>query len=160
MEKDHICDNNCGSCSLIDNCKFSEYNQYAFDIGFDVDVANIDWDNIPEEDIEPEVSSNYTNSKSTKNDYEKSYKEIEIEAKKEELKSKASSRALNEFLKKLAARLLCFLLVAIILLYATDVFLKVKDMPNSDYADRLFTLFQTIILTTIGYLLGKNQEKN
>lgn len=160
MEKDHICDNNCDSCSLIDSCEFSKYNQCEFNMGFDIDVANIDWDNIPEEDIEPEVSSNYTDSESAKNVYKKNYEEIEIEVKKEELKSKESSRLLNEFLKKYSAKLLMYSLLAICILYVSDVVLKINGIPNSDYADRLFTLFQTIITTVIGYLIGTNQEKN
>lgn len=157
LKKNHICDNNCPSCDKRDECDHVNYKQFGF--AFDLDAENIDWDNIPEVDVEPNTSDYLTQNEDLHRDPISKLQEIEIADKKEELEKKKSQRIINEFLKSYSAKLLKWSLIAIIVLYILDMIISTCGLKNSEFADRLFTLLQMIITTIIGYLIGSNQEK-
>lgn len=155
--RNHTCDNDCSNCDFNNECDHVNYEQSGF--AFDLDTENIDWDNIPEVDIEPETSETLNNSNVLQKKAQPNLQEIEIADRKEELEKKKSQRIINEFLKSYSAKLLKWSLIAIIVLYILDTIISICGLKNSDFADRLFTLLQMIITTIIGYLIGSNQEK-
>lgn len=157
LKKDHTCDNDCKRCDHIDTCDHVNYEQ--FDFGFDIDADDIDWDNIPEVDIEPATSRVLTQNTDLRTDTLSNLQEIEIADKKENIEKKKSQRIINEFLKNYSAKLLKWALIAIMALYIIDLISSAMGWRSSDYTERLFSLLQMIITTIIGYLIGTNQEK-
>ena len=153
-KNDHTCDNNCSECDSALTCDRSSYKQ--LDFAFDFDVEDINWETIPEVDIAPEASeepSDAFNQRTDRNLLE------EIRA-KDEIDGHRAQRAMNKFLKEYSSKLLTGSLVAVVALYLMDLIVISCGGVNSKFADPLFTLFQTIITTVIGYLIGSNQKKD